>query len=291
MKLGVVFPQTEIGADPAACRDFAQAAEALGYTHLLAFDHVLGADPAAHELVGPYTHQSMFHEPMVLFGWLAGLTERIDFVTGVLILPQRQTALVAKQAAQVDILSGGRFRLGIGVGWNQVEYQALNEDFTNRGKRSEEQIALLRRLWTEDLVTFEGRWHNVRDAGINPLPVQRPIPVWIGGHVEATIERIGRIGDGWFPLVTPSDKTVERIERLRGYARAAGRDPGTIGIESWLRYAKRGTAVGPDSWQADIDFWRSVEATHLTVNTMDAGLRGADAHIEAMRRVKESVDL
>ena len=291
MKLGVVFPQTEIGADPAACRDFAQAAEELGYAHLLAFDHVLGADPAAHTLTGPYTHKSMFHEPMVLFGWLAALTERIGFVTGILILPQRQTALVAKQAAEVDILSGGRLRLGIGVGWNQVEYQALNEDFTNRGKRSEEQIALLRRLWTEELVTFEGRWHEFRDAGINPLPVQRPIPIWIGGHAEATIERIGRIGDGWFPLVTPSDKTAARVERLRDHARAAGRDPAEIGIESWLRYAKRGGAVGPESWQADIDFWRSVDASHLTVNTMDAGLRGADAHIEAMRRVKESVDL
>ncbi len=291
MKLGVVFPQTEIGADPAACRDFAQAAEELGYAHLLAFDHVLGADPAAHTLTGPYTHESMFHEPMVLFGWLAALTERIEFVTGILILPQRQTALVAKQAAEVDILSGGRLRLGIGVGWNQVEYRALNEDFTNRGKRSEEQIALLRRLWTEDLVTFEGRWHEVRDAGINPLPVQRPIPIWIGGHAEATIERIGRIGDGWFPLVTPSDKTAARIERLRDYARAAGRDPAAIGIESWLRYAKRGEVAGPESWQADIDFWQGVDASHLTVNTMDAGLRGAGAHIEAMRRVKESVDL
>ena len=291
MKLGVVFPQTEIGADPAACRDFAQAAEALGYAHLLAFDHVLGADPAAHELTGPYTHKSMFHEPMVLFGWLAALTERIELVTGILILPQRQTALVAKQAAEVDILSGGRLRLGIGVGWNQVEYRALNEDFTNRGKRSEEQIALMRRLWTEELVTFEGRWHKFRDAGIAPLPVQRPIPIWIGGHAEATVERIGRIGDGWFPLVTPSDKTAARVGRLRDHARAAGRDPAEIGIESWLRYAKRGEIAGPESWQADIDFWRRVDATHLTVNTMDAGLRGADAHIEAMRRVKESVDL
>ena len=291
MKLGVVFPQTEIGADPAACRDFAQAAEELGFDHLLAFDHVLGADPAAHTLTGPYTHESMFHEPMVLFGWLAALTERIELVTGILILPQRQTALVAKQAAEVDILSGGRLRLGIGVGWNQVEYQALNENFGNRGRRSEEQIALLRRLWTEDLVTFEGRWHEFRDAGINPLPVQRPIPIWIGGHAEATIERIGRIGDGWFPLVTPSDKTAERIERLRDYARAAGRDPAEIGIESWLRYAKGGAVAGPESWQAEIDFWQSVDASHLTVNTMDAGLRGADAHIDAMRRVKESVDL
>ena len=291
MKLGVVFPQTEIGADPAACRDFAQAAEELGFDHLLAFDHVLGADPEAHTLTGPYTHESMFHEPMVLFGWLAALTKRIELVTGILILPQRQTALVAKQAAEVDILSGGRLRLGIGVGWNQVEYRALNENFGNRGRRSEEQIALLRRLWTEDLVTFEGRWHEFRDAGINPLPVQRPIPIWIGGHAEATIERIGRIGDGWFPLVTPSDKTAERIERLRDYARAAGRDPSEIGIESWLRYAKGGAVAGPESWQADIDFWQSVDASHLTVNTMDAGLRGADAHIEAMRHVKESVDL
>ncbi len=291
MKFGVVFPQTEIGADPAGCRDFAQAAEELGYAHLLAFDHVLGADPAVHNLTGPYTHDSMFHEPLVLFGWLAALTQRIEFVSGVLILPQRQTALVAKQAAEVDLLSGGRLRLGIGVGWNQVEYQALNEDFGNRGRRSEEQIAVLRRLWTEELVDFEGRWHMVRGAGLNPLPVQRPIPVWIGGHAEAVLERIGRIGDGWFPLVTPSDKTAARVERLRQYARAAGRDPAEIGIDSWLRYAKRGTVAGPEHWQSEIDFWQGIGASHLTVNTMDAGLRGPDAHIEAIRHVKETLAL
>jgi len=286
------FPTRDFGSDFAAIRDWAQAAEELGYDWITVPDHVLGADPASREgWKPPYTHRDQFHETFVTMGYLAACTERIGLASGVLILPQRQTALVAKQAAEVDILSGGRLRLGIGVGWNQVEYQALNEDFTNRGRRSEEQIALMRRLWTEDLVTFEGRWHEFRDAGINPLPVQRPIPIWIGGHAEATIERIGRIGDGWFPLVTPSDKTAARVERLRDHARAAGRNPADIGIESWLRYAKRGEVVRPESWQADIDFWRSVDASHLTVNTMDAGLRGADAHIEAMRRVKESVDL
>ena len=291
MKLGVVFPQTEIGADPAACRDFAQAAEELGYAHLLAFDHVLGADPDAHRLTGPYTHRSMFHEPLVLFGWLAALTERIELVTGILILPQRQTALVAKQAAEVDILSGGRLRLGVGVGWNQVEFQALNEDFHTRGRRSEEQIALLRRLWTEELVTVEGRWHGFAAAGLNPLPVQRPIPVWIGGHADATIERVARIADGWFPLFTPSEKTAARIERLRALTREAGRDPAEIGIDSWLRYARGGEPLDARAWQADVDFWRGVGASHLTVNTMDGGLRGADAHIEAMRRVKAEIAL
>lgn len=291
MRFGVVFPQTEIGADPIACRDLAQAAEGMGFDHLVAFDHVLGADPSRHRLTGPYTHESMFHEPMVLFGWLAAHTSRIEFVTGVLILPQRQTALVAKQAAHVDILSGGRFRLGIGVGWNQVEYEVLGENFSDRGKRSEEQIAVLRRLWTERLVTHRGRWHTLEDVGIHPLPVRRPIPIWIGGHAEATLERIGRIGDGWFPLVTPSEKTAERVERLRGYARAAGRDPESVGLEPWLRYGKGGDRTDPGTWQGEIDFWRARRASHITLNTMDVGLRGPDAHIAAMREVREAVSV
>jgi probable F420-dependent oxidoreductase len=182
MQLGVVFPQTEIGNDPSIIRDYAQTAEGLGYSHILAYDHVLGASVKNRtDWRGPYTSDTPFHEPFVLFGYMASITERVGFTTGVIILPQRQTALVAKQAAQVDLLSGGRLRLGVGIGWNEVEYEALGEEFGNRGRRMEEQVELLRRLWTEPVVDFTGRWHRVPEAGINPLPVQRPIPVWIGG--------------------------------------------------------------------------------------------------------------
>ena len=180
MQLGAVFPQTEIGADPVGVKDYVQAAEAMGYEHLLVFDHVLGADASKRDSWDrPYSSVDMFHEPFVLFGYLAGITEKIELTTGVLILGQRQTALVAKQAAEIDVLSGGRLRLGIGVGWNEVEYEALGERFTNRGRRSEEQIELMRALWTQDTVDFQGRHHQVSHAGINPLPVQRPIPMCV----------------------------------------------------------------------------------------------------------------
>ena len=183
MKVGVVFPQTEIGADPTAVKDYAQASEDLGFSHLLAYDHVLGANPASRpDWRAPYSHLDMFHEPFVLFGYLAGLTQRIELVTGIIILPQRQTVLVAKQAAALDVLSKGRLRLGIGIGWNAVEYEALGEDFKNRGRRSEEQIDVLRKLWTQQLVTYNGQWHKITDAGINPLPVQRPIPTLVRRH-------------------------------------------------------------------------------------------------------------
>ena len=229
MQIGVVFPQLEIGSDPVAIRDYAQAAESLGYDHLLVYDHVLGANRETHEwLRGPYRHPDAFHEPFVLFGYLAGLTRKIELVTGILILPQRQTALVAKQAAEVDVLSGGRLRLGIGIGWNSVEYEALNEDFTNRGRRSEEQIEVMRALWTNDLVTFKGRWHTITDAGINPLPVQRPIPIWFGGYDDRVLRRIGRIGDGWIIAGggnTPTPEVTSAVDRVKRYTRDAGRDP------------------------------------------------------------------
>ena len=286
MKLGVVFPQTEITSDPAAVKEYAQAAEQLGYNHLLAFDHVLGANAASREgWSGAYRHTDQFHEPFVLFGYLAGVTERIELVTGVIILPQRQTALVAKQTAAVDVLSGGRLRLGIGVGWNAVEYEALGENFHDRGRRSEEQIELMRRLWTEDLVTFEGRWHKVTDAGINPLPVQRPIPVWFGGRAPQTVSRIARMGDGWFPLFPPDDEGRALIEDMREQTSAAGRDPDSIGIESWVSIG-RGTA---DDWTAAVESWRELGATHISVNTMNAGLSSPAEHIDAIRRFKEQV--
>ena len=202
MQLGAIFPQTEIGADPAAVKDFAQAAEALGYEHLLVFDHVLGADASKRpEWNRPYSSVDTFHEPFVMFGYLAAVTEKIEMCTGIIILPQRQTALVAKQTAEVDVLTGGRLRLGIGVGWNDVEYEALGETWENRGRRSAEQVEVLRMLWTQEVVNFEGRYHKITHAGINPLPVQRPIPVWFGGGAPQVVRRIARMGDGWFPPV------------------------------------------------------------------------------------------
>src|SRR5579864_3397066 len=197
MRIGVVFPQTEIGNDPIAIRDYAQAVEDLGYQHVLAYDHVLGAGLAHRpNWQGPYTSETPFHEVFVLFGYLAAVTHKVELVTGILIVPQRQTALVAKQAAQVDILSQGRLRLGVGIGWNEVEYEALGEDFHTRGARSGEQITVLRLLWTQPVVDFKGRWHHIPEAGINPLPVQRPIPIWLGGEADAVLERVGTMGDG-----------------------------------------------------------------------------------------------
>lgn len=286
MQLGAIFPQTEIGSDPVAVRDFVQAAEDLGYAHLIVFDHVLGVDTSHYtDWQGPYTKDDMFHEPMVLFGYLAAMTQNLELVTAVIILGQRNTALVAKQAAQVDVLSQGRLRLGIGTGWNPVEYEALNENFHDRGKRSEEQIEVMRALWTQDAVNYEGRWHTIRHAGINPLPVQRPIPLWLGGRVEAVVERVGRVADGWFPQFAPDDEGRATLERMHGYARAAGRDPADIGIEG--RVSLRGTT--PDIRLKEAEAWRDLGASHLSVNTMGAGLRAPVDHISAIETFKETV--
>ncbi len=282
MRIGVTFPQIELGNDPIAIRDYAQAIDGLGYTHLLAYDHVLSADWANRpEQRGTYDRDDPFHEVFVLFGYLAGLTTTLELVTGVLILPQRQTALVAKQAAEIDVLSGGRLRLGVGVGWNKVEYEGLDKVFDDRGVRSEEQIALLRALWTEPVISFDGRWERTTEAGINPLPVQRPIPVWIGGYVEATLRRIGRIGDGWFPWREPDETMRAAIERLHGYAVEAGRDPAAIGLEPQLTLAQ----TRPADWLPFVDGWRALGATHLCVNTMRNGFTTPDQHLAAITRV------
>jgi probable F420-dependent oxidoreductase len=286
MRLGVIFPQTEIGADPKAVRDYVQAAEEMGYDHLIVFDHVLGADTRYYaDWQGPYTKEDMFHEPFVLYGYLAALTQRLELVTAVIILGQRQTALVAKQAAEVDVLSGGRLRLGVGIGWNAVEYEALSENFHNRGKRSEEQIAVLRALWTREVVDFHGRWHHITHAGINPLPVQRPIPLWLGGRAEPVIERVGRLADGWFPQFAPDAEGQATLQRMRNYARAAGRDPATIGIEGRISVANSAL----QTWRQQAEAWKALGATHLSVNTMRADLRTPDAHIAAIRRFREAV--
>jgi len=286
MQLGAIFPQTEIGTDPAAVRDFAQAAESLGYNHLLVFDHVLGADPSKRDNWDrPYSYADMFHEPFVLFGYLGAVTEKLELVTGVLILGQRQTSLVAKQAAEVDVLTGGRLRLGIGIGWNDVEYEALGQQFTNRGHRSEEQIDLLRQLWTNDIVDFKGRYHRVPHAGINPRPVQQPIPIWLGGGAPEVVQRIGKMGDGWFPQFQPNSEGQECIDEMREYARQAGRDPSTIGIEGRIGLA----TDKQEDWEKLSAAWNEVGGTHLSVNTMKAGLKGPDQHIDAIKRFKEAV--
>jgi len=285
MKVGVVFPQTEITADPTAVKDYAQASEDLGFAHLLAYDHVLGANPASRpDWRAPYSHLDMFHEPFVLFGFLAGLTKRIELVTGIIILPQRQTVLVAKQAAALDVLSKGRLRLGIGIGWNAVEYEALGEDFKNRGRRSEEQIDVLRKLWTQQLVTYNGQWHKITDAGINPLPVQRPIPIWFGGTDERALRRLAKLGDGWFPQMGPDEKCQAAIEKIRAYAKEAGRDPDQIGIEGRMHYDK-GSA---ETWVKELEAWKKLGATHVSLNTMKAGLTAPAAHIEAIRRFQKA---
>jgi probable F420-dependent oxidoreductase len=286
MRIGVVFPQTEIGEDPIAIRDYAQAIEQMGYQHLLIYDHVLGASTANRpDWRGPYTSDTLFHEPFVLFGYLAALTQRIELVTGVIILPQRQTALVAKQAAEIDLLSGGRLRLGVGIGWNEVEYQALGEDFHNRGARMEEQIAVLRALWTQPVVSFKGRWHQIEEAGIKPLPVQRPIPIWVGATADAAIERAGRIGDGWFPQRGPDEQARAMLDRLRQAAAAAGRAPDAVGVEARLSIGQ----VPEAEWARYAEGWRELGATHLCVNTMGAGLASPQDHIDALRRVKDAL--
>jgi probable F420-dependent oxidoreductase len=274
MRIGAVFPQTEIGSDPADVRRWATTVEDLGYDHILAYDHVLGAGTDTRPGWQGYTSETLFHEIFVLFGYLAAVTRRVELVTGVLILPQRQTALVAKQAAEVDVLSGGRLRLGIGVGWNPVEYEALGLSFNDRGVRSEEQIALLRELWAAPLVTFEGRWEQVDNAGIKPRPAAGRIPVWLGGGSDRTLRRVARIGDGWLPQMDAA-AGAEPVERLRGYARDAGRDPATIGLEPRLNL----TAV-PSGERVDyVAGWQRLGATYLTIATMGAGLATADDHL------------
>jgi probable F420-dependent oxidoreductase len=283
MRIGVVFPQTELDGDAGAVRAYAQRAEELGFTHMLAYDHVVGADPAVHAgWDGPYDVHTTFHEPMVLYGYLAAVTS-MELVTGILILPQRQTALVAKQAAEVDLLTGGKFRLGVGIGWNRVEYEALGQDFSTRGTRLEEQITLLRRLWTEQSVTFSGTFHQITGAGLAPMPVQRPIPVWIGAQSPPAYRRIGRMADGWFPQMAPGPQ-LEAARRIVTQAAAeAGRDPASLGMEGRLRWQEN-----QESLAAAMRQWQDAGATHLSVNTMGAGLTTVDDHLTALTTAAEA---
>ncbi len=287
MHIGVVFPQVEIGTDPGAIRDYAQAVEAMGYTHILTFDHVLGANadrPGGWK--GPYTYRHAFHEPFVLFGFLAAATRRVELVTGILILPQRQTALVAKQAAAVDVLSSGRLRLGVGVGWNAVEFEALGERFTNRGVRIEEQIEVLRTLWARDLVTIAGQWHRVTDAGLNPLPPRRTVPIWMGGESEPVVRRAARLADGWMPHFRPGPEAQAIVDRLHGLVRAAGRDPAAFGIEGRMTLAQ----VPPEQREGELAAWRKMQGiSHLCVHTVGLGLKTPGEHVQALERFKKDL--
>lgn len=275
MEFGAVFPHNEIGTDPGAIRAFAQGVEALGATHLLIYDHVLGADPdRPGGWKGPYDKDVAFHEPLTTFAYIAAVTERIELVTTVLILPQRQTALVAKQAAEVAILSGNRLRLGVGTGWNRIEYQALNEDFGTRGRRQAEQVELMRRLWQEDSLTFEGEFHTVDAASINPRP-SKPIPVWFGGSAPALLERCGRLGDGWIPLMGPNDAARECIDTIARHRRDAGRSMDGFGIQAQAQYS----GGNPDRWTSHAARWRDLGCTHLAVASHNAGPTDVDGHL------------
>ncbi len=284
MQVGVTFPQTEIGADPGAIRDYAQAVEGLGYKHLVVFDHVLGADPTNRPGWRGYTQRDMFHEPFVLFGYLAALTH-LELVPAVIILPQRQTALVAKQAAEVNILTGGKLRLGVGVGWNPVEYEALGSNFNTRGRMIEEQVEVMRLLWSQDVVSYKGRFHIITEAGLNPLPIGRSIPIWMGGSADVLLHRVARLGDGWFPQGPPDERMRESVERLRSYIKEAGRDPGTVGIEARMN-AREGDL---DEWVRQTEGWRDLGATHISINTMGAGFQSPRDHVDAIRRYKEAI--
>src|SRR5438309_4771216 len=287
MQIGAVFPQTEIGSDVGAVRAYAQRVQELGFAHVLAYDHVVGADPAVHEgWRGPYNLRSTFHEPMVLFGYLAGVVS-VELVTGIIILPQRQTVLVAKQAAEVDVLNRGRFRFGVGLGWNPVEYEALGQSFSDRGKRMGEQVELLRRLWTEESVTFHGAYEHVTGAGLAPLPVQRPIPVWFGAASPPAYRRAGRLADGWFPQVPPGPRLDEARALVEQAAREAGRDPSSMGMEGRVSWGEGGAAKLVDH----VGRWRTAGATHVAVNTMGAGLASVEDHLAALAAAAEALEL
>lgn len=294
MKVGAIFPQTECGTDVGAIGEFVRTVEALGFDHLFVADHVLGADPRfhAHPSLVAYSHETVVHEALTLMAYLAAVTRRLTLATGILILPQRQTALVAKQAAEIDVLSGGRLRLGIGVGWNAVEYEALNETFENRGRRSAEQVAVLRALWTQPVVDFRGEFHRISHAGLNPMPIQRPIPIWfgVGGRErsvppDAALRRIARLADGWSPNLTPDAQGQAIVARVHQYAREAGRDPATLPLEGRIRLAGEGS----DGWATQVNAWKALGATSVIAEPRGADLSFPDGHLDVLRRFKTAM--
>jgi probable F420-dependent oxidoreductase len=286
-RVGVSFPTTEIGVDAYVIRDFAQAVEDMGYSQIAAYDHVVGANTASRpDWSGPYNHLTPFHEPLVLLSYLAGLTKQVQLVTAVIIMPQRQTVLFAKQAANLDLYCRGRLRLGLGIGWNEVEYEALGAPFERRGARLDDQIRFLRRLWTEPAFTEAGPFHRITDAGINPLPLQRPIPIWIGGWSEAAMMRAVRLGQGWMPSLN-AEEAEEKVGAFHAALKAAGRDPGDVGLENMVLLGA--TVGGPirtaEDAVADAESWRKAGATGVNIHTMAMGLKSPDEHLEMYRRI------
>ena len=287
MKLGLSFPQTEIGTDPVKIKDFIQTAEGLGYDFITFVDHVLGEEaPRGASFAGNYTRDYMFHEVMVLMGYAAAVTKTIGLGTAVMILPQRQAVLVAKQAAEVDLLSGGRMRLGVGLGWNRVEYDALGMSFKNRAKRFSEQIEVMRELWSNRVVEYKGEFHSFDSAGINPEPIQRPIPVWIGAMKDVAVRRAARIGDGWFmyPRQEPSDDAHEMISIYRQAAAEAGREPDSLGINATV-FANQG--LGPDEWRSIMEKWKEMGVNEFTFRTAESDLKNLEAHMNAIKEMAE----
>lgn len=294
MKIGAIFPTPEIGTDPAVIRDWAQAAENLGYSHILLYDHVLGAVHADREpkLMGPYTETDPYHEVFVTLGFLAGVTSSIEFATGVLILPQRQTALVAKQAAEVDILSGGRLRLGLGTGWNYVEYESLNMDYADRGKRFDEQVDLLRKFFREPVIDYTGDYHRIDRAGILPLP--RPdLPIWFGGFSDVAFRRAVRKGDGFIFGSSP-ERMQTMFARVQELLAAEGRDPATFGADAAIDFS-----AGEESWQRNVELWKKLGGTHISLRAMDTaaefsgekhvGYSGPQAYIDALEAFMKAI--
>jgi probable F420-dependent oxidoreductase len=285
MQIGVIFPQIEFGNDPARIREFAVSAENLGYDYTMAYDHVLGVNRHREGgWNGIYDHDDAFWEPFVLFSHMAAVTSTIGFATGIIILPQRQTALVAKQAATLDALSGGRLRLGVATGWNKEEYIALNQNFHTRGRRSEAQIELMRKLWTQRLVTHKDEWHDIRDMGLLPMPVQQPIPIWLGGGADPVIRRVARMADGWIPFFRKPESAEPYLAKLDRYLAEYGRSRSDVGIEAIIEYQ------GGDrsKWRDQIAQWESLGITHLVLHTMRSGLDSAEKHIAAIHEFAEA---
>jgi probable F420-dependent oxidoreductase len=288
MKVGVIYPQYEYGSDPSAIRDYGQLAESLHFTHLEAYDHVLGANPnRLGGWRGPYTHETPFQEVLILFGFLSAVTQKLGFMPGVLVLPQRQTPLVAKQVATLDVLSKGRMRLGVGLGWNEVEYNSLGQDFHTRGRRIEEQIGLLRGLWTKPLVEYAGRWDRIDDAGLNPMPIQRPIPIYFGAKAEPAIRRAARIGDGWIMNFRSPEDAKAPLDVLYQALSDAGRNREDFIVEGRLQYGDG----DPSVWAAHIQSYQAMGVNAFSLNTMGSGLEGPSAHQSAVRKFAASVDL
>lgn len=293
MKIGAVFPQTEIKSDPAIIRDFAQGLEDLGFNHLLAYDHIVGKNTTnIPDWNMPYNHESSFQEPLMLFSFLAGVTQRLAFVTSVIILPQRQTTLVAKQAANLDIYCGGRLRLGMGIGWNQIEYDAMNEKFSNRAKRMEDQFEFLRRCWTEENFIYKSAYHNMDDGSINPLPVQRPIPIWVGGNSEVAMRRAARIGDGWLPYSQPADTAAATVTRFREMVKAEGREAGSVPMENIIFIGRNvgGAVRTVEEAAEDARKWRAAGVEYVSLDTMGANLQGPGEHLDTFLRFKQALE-